>query len=304
MISLPIFDLHCDLLSYLSQDPKRTILDPTSRCSQPQMRAGNVQTQVLAAFSASDPDDMRRQFVLFQKLLQDPLFTPHILLAIENASTLIHNTPLHQVLSELETLHPLYLSLTWNGDTPLGGGTGSSSRLTEKGKHLLDWMHDKKIALDFSHASDFLAEDMLSHLDIHNLHIPVIASHSNFRSITYQERNLPDWLAQEIISRKGLIGLNLFAPFVHPTDPSALLRHIEYGLSLGGENSLCFGADFFYEEDLTSLQAKYPHSPLFFPEYANATCYPTILSQLPLSLSILEKIAAKNAYTFRDKITS
>ena len=86
---------------------------------------------------------------------------------------------------------------------------------------------------------------MLNHITKYNFDIPILASHSNFRTIFNHARNLPDDIAKEIIKRKGLIGINFLRAFLNDKNPEAIFDHIAYGVSLGASKSLCFGADFF-----------------------------------------------------------
>ena len=72
----------------------------------------------------------------------------------------------------------------------------------------------KKIAIDLSHTSDFLAHDILNYIDKMGLNVRTIASHSNFRKIAEVVRNLTDEIAKEILKRGGVIGFNLFKSFV------------------------------------------------------------------------------------------
>ena len=77
---------------------------------------------------------------------------------------------------------------------------------------------------------------------------PFIATHSDSRTITQNPRNLTDEQIKIIIQRGGLIGLNLHNAFLNNNPDKAcmndILKHCEYMLSLGCENSLCFGTDF------------------------------------------------------------
>ena len=66
----------------------------------------------------------------------------------------------------------------------------------------------KYLSKVLSHTSDALAHDIFNHIDKHKLAVPVIASHSNFRSVSDHVRNLPDEIANEIVNRNGLIGMN------------------------------------------------------------------------------------------------
>ena len=60
-------------------------------------------------------------------------------------------------------------------------------------------------------------------------------------------RNLTDEQIDTLVSREGLIGLNLCAKFLGndgDTGMDAVLRHISHFLSHGAENILAFGCDF------------------------------------------------------------
>ncbi len=323
---IPVIDLHSDLLSYLSLKPTRSPEDSISRCSYTQLREGNVRLQALAIFSTTEENSTesgRKQVECYLKLLAQyqnrfaacrlPLdaqkTTVALLPAFENASTFVNET--EQVTDGIRRLEEykkalgaiFYISLTWDEENRFGGGNRSSVGLKEDGKRLLEWMHGKKIALDFSHTSDKLAYDLLHFIDGESLDIPVIASHSNFRAISNYPRNLPDEIAKQIIRRKGLIGLNLFAPFIHDTDPSAIARHVDHGLGLGAENALCFGADFFCDSDNPGfLKEKYHRTEAYYSQFSNASAYPELLQlfsqKLELKEHVLLKIASQNALTF------
>ncbi len=325
-----IIDLHSDLLSYLTHKPGRSPDDPISRSSYPQLKEGRVKLQTLAIASTTESNSVdlgRAQVEHFLKLIKEhPLcFSScrlpfdeksshvHIIPAFENASAFANETePFSDCIKRLENylklLGPaLYISLTWDGENRFGGGNRTMVGLKEDGKRLLEWISGKRIALDFSHTCDRFAHDMIHFIDQQNLDIPIMASHSNFRPVSEYPRNLPDDLAKEIIRRKGIIGLNFFAPFIHRTDPSALLRHVEYGLSLGAENALSFGADFFCDADFPLIIEKYKNQAAFFPEYGNSSVYPSILDLLAQKLRLkeeqLQKIASQNAERFiKEKI--
>lgn len=325
--TIDVIDLHSDLLSYLSHAHKRTPHDPVSRTSIDQLKEGNVKVQTLAIYGSHPSRALhegKEQIAQFRRLIAEysEIFSPcrsplqggtpavQLLASIENASVFASEIEsLAAAFDRLESYcdavgHLFYISLTWNNANRFGGGNAAPEHgLKEDGKHLLEWMNGRKIAIDLSHSSDKLAYGILDFIDQRSLNIPVIASHSNFRAITEVPRNLPEDLALEIIRRKGLIGLNLCTPFSHPTDPTALLRHVEYALSLGASDSLCFGADFFCDADFPDLKQKYAHIPSFyFPDYSNSSCYPYLLEQLVQHLGLSEeqmlKISSGNAARF------
>lgn len=322
---IPVIDLHCDLLSFLSEKPGRSPNDPLCRCSFPQMQRGHIKLQTLAIYAPTGSGSIekgRSDVDHFLKLLseyptqfsrlqfpissQSPLV--QILPAFESASSFSSETePLDQSLRRLESyirvLGPIfYISLTWDSENRFGGGNRTSIGLKEDGKRLLEWMSGKGIALDFSHTSDPLAYDLFNYIDKNALDLPVLASHSNFRAISDLPRNLPEDLAKEIIRRGGLIGLNFFSSFIHPTDPSAILRHVEYAFSLGAENSLAFGADFFCDADAPNLLQKYQRKEAYYPGLSDASAYPGLLGLLSQKLRLKEeqllKISCQNATKF------
>lgn len=128
----------------------------------------------------------------------------------------------------------LYIGFTRHAENRFGGGNNSKVGLKEDGKKLLQYLNGKKIAVDFSHASDTLASDILDYLSDHNLEVPILASHSNYRKVFNQTRNLPDHIAKEIIQRGGIIGVNFLRAFVNNENPNALYHHINRGIELGG----------------------------------------------------------------------
>lgn len=134
-----------------------------------------------------------------------------------------------------------FAMLTWNYENRYACGASSDQHrgLTEEGKELAKHLIDQGIILDISHLSDQGAEDLMMLTDA-----PIIASHSNVRSVCPRPRNLPEGLIRELIRRQGLIGINFFAPFVGENPQvEDLLRHMDVILSLGGEDVLALGGD-------------------------------------------------------------
>ncbi|AKD02559.1 membrane dipeptidase [Pontibacter korlensis] len=328
---LPIIDLHCDLLVYLTDVPNSDMNKIEEiGCAAPALTEGNVKLQVMAIYSATGigstryaelQRDMFRQLtdrdncltaVTNVQQLHQALKQPGqtgMVAAIENAAGFCEeDEPLENGFKRLEKMievceRILYISFTHHTANRFGGGNSSNGGITMDGKMLLDYLHGRRIAVDMSHTSDALAFDILNHIDRERLDIPVIASHSNFRPMWKHERNLPDELTQEIIHRKGLIGMNFLRKFLNTEDPDALLHHIQYGLGKGAEDALCFGADYFYYADETD-QSRYP---FYYKEHEHAgNSYTYILNQLQSQLSNeqLQKIAYQNAHRFIERIWS
>lgn len=305
---MKIADFHCDLLSFLAEDDKRTPYDPASRASISQLQVGNVKWQTLAIYTKTGQGSVEsglKQAEVFLQLPQKyPVFGKEIQIvaSIENGSSFFgENEPFEKGLKRLESFYQKagkigYISLTWNGENRFGGGNGASVGLKEEGVKLLRWMSGKKIAIDLSHTSDKLAEEILS--EIENLDLIPIASHSNFRKVSNHPRNLPDHLAKEIGARNGLIGLNFVRVFLGSHGPEDFIRQVEHADKLGLLDHFCFGADFFADHEIApELQYMIP---MFNAGFDNASCYPKVIELLKKHLSndILEKIAYKNLSQF------
>ncbi len=305
---MKIADLHCDLLSYLAEDASHTAHDPISRASIPLLKEGGVVFQTLAIFTKTRPDSVKdgvkQAEVFFNLSKKYPVFGSDIQtrVSIENASGFCDETePLTKGLERLEGWlkkagRIAYISLTWNDENRFGGGNATQVGLKKDGLQLLQWMSGKKIAIDLSHTSDRLAEEILKACE--NLDIIPIASHSNFRKIADHPRNLPDHLAKEIGARGGVIGLNFVRVFLGKHGPEDFLRQVEHADKLGLLDHLCFGADFFADQVLPP-ELHYL-MPMFIPGFENASCYPKVIGLLEKHLphAIVEKIAYKNLTEF------
>ncbi len=316
-------DLHCDLLAYLELFSTRSPYDLAARCSFPQLKQGEVKLQVMAIFTQTVKGSTLsawRQFNHYQALCsryQDDVchYQPslslkeskqtQLVLAIENGSGLWEeNEPFAQGVQRLQRLvtlgfKPLYLGMTWHQENRFGGGNASKIGLKEEGKELLKIMDELQIAIDLSHTSDALAHDILDYLEQKSFSLPVLASHSNARSVCPQARNLPDPLAKEIFKRQGVIGLNLYRKFIGERI-EALVDHIAHWLELGGEKSIALGADFFYEKDFDLSNNSY------FSQFEQASCYPQLLSFIQRALLMkkeeVDAFAYQNAATFIKKV--
>lgn len=320
----PVIDLHCDLLAHLLN---MSNLDPFKRegigCSFPALAEGNVKLQVMAIFTATKKGSTElalRQSEIFASLyakypnhctLVHNLATLSqistssklgMIAAIENASGFCEeDEPLEIGLERLEqiisnTTRILYIGFTHHAENRFGGGNNSEAGLKEDGEKLLQYLNGKKIAIDFSHASDALAQDILDYLSKQSLEIPILASHSNYRKVFDHVRNLPDNIAREIIQRGGIIGVNFLRAFVNNEDSNALYKHMKYGIELGGINSICFGADYFS----TDKHPDRSRVPFYFKEHADASCYPSIVETISHQVSpgVVERISSKNAMDY------
>ncbi|MDB4344415.1 membrane dipeptidase [bacterium] len=320
----PVIDLHCDLLAHMLNMPNP---NPFKRegigCSFPALAEGNVKLQVMAIFTATENGSTAlalRQSEIFASLLAEypndctlvhDINTLNqiaassklgIIAAIENASGFCEeDEPLKIGFERLEriitnTKRILYISFTHHAENRFGGGNNSVAGLKKDGEKLLQYLNGKKIAVDFSHASDALAQDILDYLSEYNLEVPILASHSNYRKVFNHVRNLPDNIAKEIIKRDGVIGVNFLRAFVNNENSNALYQHMKYGINLGGFNSICFGADYFS----TGNHPDPSRLPYYFEEHEDASCYPSIIEKISEQVSpeAIESISSKNVMRY------
>lgn len=109
-----------------------------------------------------------------------------IIAAIENASGFCEeNEALEKGFKRLEEIIQqtgkiFYIGFTHHGENRFGGGNSTKIGLKPDGKRLLHYLNGKKIAVDFSHASDELANNLLDFIAKESLNIPILASHFQF----------------------------------------------------------------------------------------------------------------------------
>ncbi|AZB26300.1 dipeptidase [Chryseobacterium bernardetii] len=312
-------DLHCDLLYYLLRSDS-AVNDKELGCSLPYLQDGNVKLQIMAIYAGTGEGSTAyglQQSKLFSDLIKNDNFflfendnykKPEnenrigVIASIENASAFCdENQSLDSGFKNLETIienteKVFYIGITHHLENRFGGGNNATAGLKEDGKVLIDYIADRKIAIDLAHTSDQLAYDIFTYIDQKNYSVPVLASHSNYRAIYKNNRNLPDELAKEVINRNGLIGLNFIKDYIDTEHPERLYEHIRHGLDLGGENNIAYGADYFYWKDHPDTS----RHPFFFREHSNASVYPSVNKEIEQQFSseLAEKISHKNALSF------
>ncbi|WP_352400472.1 dipeptidase [Anaerotignum sp.] len=151
-------------------------------------------------------------------------------------------------ISAIHTYHRLgvrSMSLTWNHRNQLADGVAekdSKRGLTKFGTDVVKEMEELGMIVDVSHLSE------PGFWDVYNLaRKPFIASHSNAREICDVPRNLTDNQLRAIAEKGGIIGLNLYPPFLtskKEVKVEDVFRHIDHILSIAGEDFIALGTDF------------------------------------------------------------
>ena len=119
------------------------------------------------------------------------------------------------------------ITLTWNYRSRYGcsSAVDQNEGLTELGKQLVRDCGEKGIIVDVSHLSDRGFQDVCEATDR-----PFVATHSDSRVLCRNSRNLTDEQFAEIANRRGLVGVNLYTPFLVRQSDSVIddaIDHIE-----------------------------------------------------------------------------
>jgi len=115
-------------------------------------------------------------------------------------------------VGKLEKLHDLGFrisTLGWNEQNCLTGSHKTGGGLTKQGRAYVKECQRLGILVDVSHISD---EAFWQIMDITEK--PIIASHSNSRSVFDVSRNLTDDMFKAICATGGVAGLNMYSEFI------------------------------------------------------------------------------------------
>lgn len=155
-----------------------------------------------------------------------------------------------ELLTDLQAIGFRIASLGWNEKNPLTGSHVTGGGLTDQGREFVKEAQRLGILIDVSHISDEGFWDI-----IRITQAPIVATHSNSRSVWNNSRNLTDDMFRAIVETGGVAGYNACADFTgeNPTldtvcdhifhfmelDPTG--RHIALGGDLDGVSHMPAG---------------------------------------------------------------
>ena len=145
------------------------------------------------------------------------------------------------------------INLTWNHANALSGAhaDGSERGLSPLGRRFVERMEELDILVDVSHLSEAGFWDVMA-----MARRPILASHSNIKSVWDHTRNLTDGQITAIIENQGVIGLNFYTEFVGGSRDLDMVRaHLDRLLELGGERSAALGGDWDGCDTIADLPA-------------------------------------------------
>lgn len=132
------------------------------------------------------------------------------------------------------------VSLGWNEQNPLTGSHRTGGGLTDRGREFAREAQRLGYLIDVSHISDEGFWDLMQITEG-----PIIATHSNSRSVWGESRNLTDDMFRAVCDTGGVAGFNLCAEFIgeKPTLDTAC-DHILHFLELDpGAEHIALGGD-------------------------------------------------------------
>lgn len=136
------------------------------------------------------------------------------------------------------------IGLAW-GRTRYSGGTGAPGGLTQAGRELLKAMRRKRVILDLSHMAQQAVDEAFE-----VWRGPIMASHSNARSLVPGDRQVSDQTVAEIARRGGVVGVSFYKGHLRAKGERSaaglddVVAHIvHHSLAAGGPEHVGLGTD-------------------------------------------------------------
>lgn len=236
------FDWHCDTLSKLSGYLESNEL----HIQKQSLRCFDKYTQVFALYTSGRLEQeqafrcAKGQLKAFEeRICGDYGFAQNskysAILSIENCGCLKDDI---KSLDYFIQKGVKVISLTHNLTNRYACGSSESidNGLTLLGKEIVRHAQNNGVIIDVSHLS------FKSFWDVINItQRPVVATHSCSYTLCNHARNLTDDMYRAICECGGLVGLNLYPPFLGEHD---VCEHIYHFCNINGHKHLAFGCDF------------------------------------------------------------
>lgn len=283
--TMNFFDLHCDTAYELYKNRlpfKNNLLSVTSEGSK------NFDNwfQTFAVWIA---DNTPEPFLLYRNILCDikeKLKTApenlHPIFSVEGGAVLEEDLDRLEILKE-DSIK--MLTLTWNGENRIAGGSKSQKNLTDFGKKVVTRLNELKMACDLSHLNNksFYRAIELTEFPI--------ATHSNCYEICKHPRNLTLEQIKLIAERNGVVGLTFYPPFLGENVFEGIYKNIVLLLENSLESHISIGSDFDggqMDKTLDNI-SKIPHLYAFLEEKG-------------IKKAVLDRVFFENAYNFIAKL--
>lgn len=275
------FDLHCDT-PYECYFKKQDFLKNSLAVSGEKGAVFDNWKQVFAVWIRDDLDEPYRLYKAILRDFKEKLgkkpdnLTPYF--SVEGGAVLEDDTDRLYALKEDGVR---ILTLTWNGENRIAGGSKTDKGLTDFGKRVIREMNGLKMLCDLSHLNE---KSFYSAVELADY---PLATHSNCKAVFDCPRNLSDNQLKLIAQKGGIVGLCLYPKFLGGEVFDRLYRNIYHLLELGMENSIAVGSD-FDGADMAVELCDISKIPLLRAK----------LHEKGLSETVLDKIFYKNAENY------
>ncbi len=266
-MNFPVFDLHCDTaLALLGEDMNSAGNLRKNDCHIDLERAKNLPgyCQCFACFTTPYMEEwgktspvlvFERELATIQRELDKNKDLMRIAYSTEDIRRNAEKGKMSAILTiegtagfghDPELLEDLYAigfrisSLGWNEQNPLAGSHKTGGGLTDLGREYVKKAQKLGMLMDVSHLSDEGFWDIMDITDA-----PVIATHSNSRSLCAVSRNITDDMFRAICSTGGVAGMNLYNDFLaEHADLDTVCDHIFHFLDLDSSGKhIALGGD-------------------------------------------------------------
>jgi membrane dipeptidase len=259
-----VLDAHCDTASALL-DQKADLLENNCHIDLKRLLAAGERIQFFASFS--NPFKFKNSSLIRILSIIDYIYRAQeqysdrmsICLNSGDIDTAIAYGKVGAILSveggdalnsELSILRQLYrlgvrsMLLTWNHRNMLADGSLEThgAGLSDFGRQVVVEMNRLGMIIDVSHLCEASFREVL---DLSNA--PVIASHSNAKSVCSHPRNLSDEQLIYLKNKEGVVGITFYPFFLNNSGNASIddvIRHIEHICSVIGEDNIGIGSDF------------------------------------------------------------
>lgn len=139
------------------------------------------------------------------------------------------------------------MTLTWNHENCIGYPNSKKDESMQQGLksfgiEVVKRMNELGMIIDVSHLSDGGFWDVLKYSTQ-----PVVASHSNARSLCNHPRNLSNEMIKALAEKGGIAGVNLYPYFINQIGNASvedIADHVVHMYNEGGEDFVAIGTDF------------------------------------------------------------
>ena len=268
-MNFPVFDLHCDTaLALLGKDMNQAGSLRKNNLHIDLERASQLPgyCQCFACFTTPDMQEwaktspvviFERELVTIQRELDENRKYISLAYSPEEIEENRKNGKMSAILTLegtagigydpalLEDLHLIGFrisTLGWNEKNPLTGSHVTGGGLTDQGREYVKEAQRLGMLIDVSHISDEGFRDIMKITDA-----PIIATHSNSRTVCGNSRNLTDDMFRAIAETGGVAGLNLYEEFIGEqgkADLDTACDHVLHFLELDGSGKhIALGGD-------------------------------------------------------------